>query len=951
MALWTPAEITTSLWLDANDAGTIIEDSDADFANVSLLLKPTGGDGTTYAKDYSGNAVALTFGGNAAVSTDDSYFSGASFEFTGTTGDKITTPNNTIFNFGLSDFTVEVFVKVRTGTAANFPTIIGKSLTGISASSDGMWKLWWFGGDNKFRFQVGSTDGNGDTGSFQSIVSATAFPAGVWHHFAVTRTGGTVKMWIDGVEEASVADTTPNGGYDFTNTDEVIIGSQQPGSYVNAWDGFISDLRITKGTARYTTAFTPPTRSFPSLGTTHVTQWNDKSGNNLNCISYGGGQTYQATGSGNSLPTIAQDGTGFMTVNVPGFKDLTALDAYIVFESTLATAADTNTAGTLFGFGHITGTNNGYVNYRSLMNTGFTGSLSGESHVSAYFQQNGISKVKGPSTANYSRAANTVEIMGTRYGGAGVGHSMYQNGNQITVDLIQAGALTDDHSPSATGYTLDSDINLFMARSNGVFNQNTAQIKVSEYILLPTLASTEDRQRIEGYLAHKWGLTANLPASHPYKNTPPYALWTPAEIATSLWLDADDATTVFSDAGTTPAVNTDTLQQWNDKSGNSLTAVQATAGARPLYETSQQNGKPGITFAAGDYMTSTGNAVGCLPVAESNIFIVYSQSVFVLNQGTFCTIPAAGFDYNQIDAYTITHSNSGTGYLANIGGGQYRIDQGPSTFTTPAITRFEISGLGSTPDNFVKLYRDGTLLETDTSGATLAERIGGDGYALSARTNSTPTFDNFNGEQQIFELFVTGPLTPDTALKAEGYLAWKWGLEANLPADHPYKDAAPTVPDPVAAASFVYSPSFNGIIQVITNVIETVSGVGTTSYTINPNGYSNNFGGVVEALSDLNETASGLGLSPFTYALNGYSNNFKGVIEVLSDFNQTMSGVNNTSGYASNFGGIVALASDVIETVSGVGTTSFAINPSGYASNFGGVVEVLSDLNTTISGV
>ena len=46
--------------------------------------------------------------------------------------------------------------------------------------------------------------------------------------------------------------------------------------------------------------------------------------------------------------------------------------------------------------------------------------------------------------------------------------------------------------------------------------------KMHEVILTDSVVSTDDRQRIEGYLAHKWGLTANLPAGHPYKTTPPY---------------------------------------------------------------------------------------------------------------------------------------------------------------------------------------------------------------------------------------------------------------------------------------------------------------------------------------------------------------------------------------------------------------------------------------------
>lgn len=54
------------------------------------------------------------------------------------------------------------------------------------------------------------------------------------------------------------------------------------------------------------------------------------------------------------------------------------------------------------------------------------------------------------------------------------------------------------------------------------------------------------------------------------------------------------------------------------------------------------------------------------------------------------------------------------------------------------------------------------------------------------------------------------------------------------------------------------SESYDGIIYAITNIITTVSGVGTTSFTLNPSGYAANFGGIVEALQDLNSTLSGV---------------------------------------------------------------------------------------------
>jgi trimeric autotransporter adhesin len=69
----------------------------------------------------------------------------------------------------------------------------------------------------------------------------------------------------------------------------------------------------------------------------------------------------------------------------------------------------------------------------------------------------------------------------------------------------------------------------------------------------------------------------------------------------------------------------------------------------------------------------------------------------------------------------------------------------------------------------------------------------------------------------------------------------------------------------------IYSPSFEGIITVITDVIETASGVGTTSFTVSPRGYPPNFGGVVSVLSDLNSTLSGTGTGGTVTSVSGTS--------------------------------------------------------------------------------
>lgn len=55
-----------------------------------------------------------------------------------------------------------------------------------------------------------------------------------------------------------------------------------------------------------------------------------------------------------------------------------------------------------------------------------------------------------------------------------------------------------------------------------------------------------------------------------------------------------------------------------------------------------------------------------------------------------------------------------------------------------------------------------------------------------------------------------------------------------------------------------HEANFRGIIEAVTDILYTVSGVGTTSYTADPSGYAANFDGVVQILEDLNLTISGI---------------------------------------------------------------------------------------------
>jgi hypothetical protein len=80
-----------------------------------------------------------------------------------------------------------------------------------------------------------------------------------WQHIAYTRTGGTGRLFVGGVLAGSWADTT-----NYVGTVNRLGQTSASNAVDNRLSGYIDDLRITKGVARYTAGFTPPTAAFPN---------------------------------------------------------------------------------------------------------------------------------------------------------------------------------------------------------------------------------------------------------------------------------------------------------------------------------------------------------------------------------------------------------------------------------------------------------------------------------------------------------------------------------------------------------------------------------------------------------------------------------------------------------------------------------------------------------------
>lgn len=229
---------------------------DQDYRNVSLLLHGDGANGSTTIVDNSPTPKTVTAVGNAQISTAQSKFSGASIAFDGS-GDAATVPRTADCDFGTGDFTIEAWIRF---SALNLDCSI---VAGRGPTN---------GGSLMFAAITGAS-GNNDLRVGRNLVAwdliaNTSWSADTWYHVAVTRASGILRLFKNGV----VLNTgTYAGNYTlaFPTDSTYAIGARQkdPNSSTlgQFFNGYIDDLRITKGVARYTSNFTPPTAPFPDF--------------------------------------------------------------------------------------------------------------------------------------------------------------------------------------------------------------------------------------------------------------------------------------------------------------------------------------------------------------------------------------------------------------------------------------------------------------------------------------------------------------------------------------------------------------------------------------------------------------------------------------------------------------------------------------------------------------
>lgn len=220
------------------DSGT----PDIYYSNVSLLINGNGVNASTSIIDNNSLPKSISVFGNAQISTTQSKYGGSSVYFGGT--GYLTIPDSNDFAFGSGDFTLEGWLFVPTNITST-QVICGQWNAGGSLS----WNLHL--STNNHMGMETSTDG-GYVGARYITTGNNAVPISTWFHFSLVRSINTYTIYINGV---SVATLTIAGSLFDTTLPLTISGSTEH-NYL--FTGYMDDLRITKGVARYTSNFMPP---------------------------------------------------------------------------------------------------------------------------------------------------------------------------------------------------------------------------------------------------------------------------------------------------------------------------------------------------------------------------------------------------------------------------------------------------------------------------------------------------------------------------------------------------------------------------------------------------------------------------------------------------------------------------------------------------------------------
>ena len=374
---------TSSITLGASIFVTPIAPSPVVTGTVLLTLQ------NNYFKDNSANAFAIVMSGSPKIQAFSPFaptadysttLVGGSMYFDGASNLGISTASNiSNISMGTGDFTWEVWVYPTSSISLN------AMIFGYRSGSDTSPYLFYNTSQIIF---------TGDTTNF--LIYNGVPPIGVWTHIAVSRAGTSLKMFINGVAAVTATNST-----NFSDASVRYVGAASSGSSYY-FPGYLSNLRIVKGLAVYTAAFTSPTAPLTaSVSVTTVSQV----GVDLLVVAGGGSGGYCGNGAGGG-------GGGAGGVR-PG--------ASVVMASNVSYTIIVGGGGS----SSASGTNSSFHTYTAL-GGGRGGGWDQASHIASTSGGSGGGAGYGNANA-YSASSATAPELGNR-GGSGVSAGPYPGG-------------------------------------------------------------------------------------------------------------------------------------------------------------------------------------------------------------------------------------------------------------------------------------------------------------------------------------------------------------------------------------------------------------------------------------------------------------------------------------------------------------------------------------------
>ena len=226
--------------------------SDPHFASVKLLMGFEGTDGsTTFDDESAADHSPFTVGGNAQIDTAQFKFGASSLLLDGT-GDYLTLPDHADWTPGAGDYTWEAHVRFNAIASGQNQFVSHYNNTGNQRG-------WYFSYFQTSAILLFSWTLDGATAV--NLSAAWSPSLATQYHVATVRDGTTMRLFIDGVGVATAAIGASDSIFDSTSA--LHIGAFQSSGVTGFLNGWIDELRLTKGVARYTANFTPPAAAYP----------------------------------------------------------------------------------------------------------------------------------------------------------------------------------------------------------------------------------------------------------------------------------------------------------------------------------------------------------------------------------------------------------------------------------------------------------------------------------------------------------------------------------------------------------------------------------------------------------------------------------------------------------------------------------------------------------------